>query len=497
VPRGPRNRLILVVVRKRKEYPMKDLREFIQKVKEIGELQVIEGASWDLEIGALTLEIAAGSNPPALLFDKIEGYKPGYRILTISCSTDRRLALILGLPVGATRLQLVRALKDKLSEPVKLIPPVEVKDGPIMENVDTGEEVDLFKFPSLKWTPTDGGRYIGTGDTVIARDPEEGWVNVSTHRIQIHDKSTATIFVEPGQHIGTIREKYWSQGQSCPVVVTCGGDPLLVSIASTRIPWGVPEYDYAGWWGKEPVEVIKGPTTGLPIPAYAEMAFEGEMLPLDTESRIEGPFAEFTGHYSPAGPAAVFKVKRILHRNDPILLGVITYLGPGIPTWTRGPITAARIWSELDRLMPDVRGVWAPDDFGLERCLVVALKQQYPGHAKQAALAAAGLYPFCRRYIIVVDDDIDPTNLREVLFSVGNRADSEAIDIVRGNWTSKLDPLLANPEKKRNNDLTMPIAIILACKPFQWIEQFPPPVSVGQELQEKVREKWQGLLENI
>jgi len=83
---------------------------------------------------------------------------------------------------------------------------------------------------------------------------------------------------------------------------------------------GVSEYDYAGWWKNEPLEVIKGPVTGLPIPAHDEIAFEGDMLPLDNQAKPEGPFAEFTGHYSPSGQEAVFRVKSILHRNNPIIL---------------------------------------------------------------------------------------------------------------------------------------------------------------------------------
>lgn len=469
---------------------MKDLREFIKRVEEAGELKVIEGASWDLEIGAITFEVAAKPDPPALLFDRIKDYPAGYRVLTIPCSTDKRLALILGLPMEATRLELVRKLRDKLNEPLELIPPIEVKKAPVLENVLSGSEIDLFRFPSPKWTSIDGGRYIGTGDNVIARDPEEGWVNVSTNRIQIQDKTTATIFVEPGQHLKMIREKYWKKGKGCPVAVTCGGDPLLVTISGTRIPWGMPEYDYVGWWKKEPLEVIKGPTTGLPVPACAEIVLEGEMAPLERESKVEGPFAEFTGHYSPAGPEAVFHVKRILHRNDPVYLGVITYLGPGVMTWTKGPFTSARVWGHLDKIISGVTGVWSPDEFGLERALVIALKQQYGGHAKQAALAALGLYPMSRRYVIVVDDDIDPSNMREVLFALGQRAEPETFEVIKGNWTSKLEPLLADPEKKRTKDVTISTSIILACKPFNWIDDFPPPVAIESKIREQVRKKF-------
>lgn len=473
---------------------VKDLRQFIQRFEEIGELKVVEGAHCDLEIGAITFEVAVGPNPPALLFDKIKGYPAGYRVLTMPASTDKRVALILGLPAEASRLGIVQKLREKLKEPLELIPPVEVKEGPVLENVDTGDEVDLFKFPAPQWTAADGGRYIGTGDIVIARDPDEGWVNVSTHRIQILDKSTAIMYVEQGQHLNTIRQKYWQRGQSCPIAVTCGGDPLLVSVGGTRLEWGMPEYDYAGWWKKEPVEVIKGPTTGLPIPALAEIALEGEIIPPEVETRVEGPFAEFTGHYGPGRPEALFKVTGVLYRNNPIILGILPYLGPGVPTWTRSQTMSAQIWNELDRVVPEIKGVWLFEEWGKERCLAISIKQQYPGHAKQAALAALGYHTMNRKYIVVVDDDVDPSNLREVLFAMGNRADPETFDLIRGNRASKLDPLCADPEKRRTGELTISTMIILACKPFRWIDEFPPMITIEPELREQVRKKWRSLL---
>ena len=210
---------------------MKDLREFIDGIEKLGELKVVEGANWEWELGAITYSMAKKANPPALLFDKIEGYKPGYRVFTIPCSTDGRIALLLGLPPEAHGIELVRKCREKMAEPLVPVPPVEIKEAPVMQNVDTGDEVDMFKFPTPQWQPRDGGRYIGTGDTVIVKDPEEGWINVGQYRVQIHDKSTITIFMEPGRHGNIIRKKYWQKGQSCPVVVTFGGDPLLVAMA--------------------------------------------------------------------------------------------------------------------------------------------------------------------------------------------------------------------------------------------------------------------------
>lgn len=471
---------------------MSDLREFVDKVQELGELRVIEGANWDIEIGAASMLAAAAPNPPAILFDKIKDYKPGYRVLATHCTTNKRIALILGLPLPSSRQELVRKLRDKLSEPLKLVPPVEVKKGPIMQNIHTGSEVDLFSFPVPKWLPGDGGRYIGTGVGVIMKDPEEGWHNIGCYRVQVHDRSTATIHFSTGKHGDVIRKKYWERGQNCPVVVTCGGEPLLVEIAAMRIPWGVSEYDYAGWWRGEPVQVIKGPTTGLPIPASAEIALEGELVPPEVETKEEGPFSEYTGHYTPTRPAAAFKVKCILHRNDPIILGILPFLGVGVVSEVWSITRSSLLWSALDKIVPGVRGVCGFREFG-DRALVISIEQQYGGHAKQAALAAIGQLSYDLKYVIVVDDDVDPFNLREVLWALAWRANPEEVDLIRSSWCSSIDPLLS-PQKRQAGDFTHTAAVILACKPYHLKKDFPPSIEISSEIQRKVQEKWGDLL---
>ena len=101
-------------------------------------------------------------------------------------------------------------------------------------------------------------------------------------------------------------------GTGSSQAVTLGGDPFHVSAGGTRLPWGMPEYDYMGWWQDKPIEVIKGPVTGLPIPADSEIALEGEMLPIEVGSRMEGPFSEWTGHFAEGRPESAFKIKSIL-----------------------------------------------------------------------------------------------------------------------------------------------------------------------------------------
>ena len=471
---------------------MKDLREFIEGVKKIGELRTIEGAKWDLEIGAITYLAAENADPPALLFDKIEGYPGGYRVFTIPFTTDKRIALALGLPLESSRMELVKKMRDRWRESPSHLPPVEVKDGPIMENVHKGDEVDLFEFPTPKWQQLDPGRYIGTGDNVIVKDPDEGWINVGVYRVQIHDKSTATIFMEPGRHGNIIRQKYWAKGQSCPVAVICGGNPLFVEAGASYIPWGISEYEYMGWLMKRPVEVIKGPTTGLLIPAYSEIVLEGEMVPPKVETRLEEPFSEWTKHYVQTGPVPAFKVKCVLHRNDPILLGRIPFIGRGVAAGLSHVIKAGQLWSELDKVVPGVKGVWSPREFG-GPATVISLEQKYGGHAKQAALMALAHMGYMHKYIIVVDDDIDPSNIREVLWAIGLRAEPAAFDIIRECFGGGLDPILS-PYRKAEGDITHSAVIITACKPYSWIKDFSPSITTAPELRERVKEKWGKML---
>ncbi len=473
---------------------MRDLRQFIHKAEEIGELKTIEGVHWDLEIGAICRIVGAIEEPPAIMFDSIDGYPSGYRVLGVPFSTNKRIALALGLPVVETYSDLVSSLREKFNEPVKLIPPVEVNEAPIFQNVDTGDDIDLFKFPTPKWEAGDGGRYIGTGDAVIVQDPDEGWINVSTHRMQIHDKSTATLFFSTGKHGGIIREKYWKQGKACPVAIVCGSDPLLVCVGSSRIPWGVPEYDYMGWWNKEPVEVIKGPATGLPVPAHAEIVIEGEMLPPEVETRIEGPFSEWTGHYTPSKPESAIKVKSVMYRNDPIILGLQPFLGRGIQySWTPLMISA-QVWNHVDNLVPGIKGVWCPPEFH-RTMIVLSLEQKYGGHVKQAAMAALSRYNYSVKYIVVVDDDIDPYNIREVLFALSFRADPEKFDIIRESWCDSLEPLLP-PSRREAGDITQTAVLISACKPYSWMKKFPTPIEpkINEQLFQKVKHKIQDVL---
>ncbi len=471
-----------------------DIREFIEAAKKWGECTEVEGADWDKEIGAITQLSAELPNPPVLLFDKIKGYEPGYRVVTNQFATPRRTAITLGLPPEAKGIELVRALRDRLKAGVPFLAPVEVETGPVKENILTGDSVDLFKFPSPKWHEHDGGRYIGTGCMGILKDPDEGWVNLGTYRVQIQDKSTVTLVMVKGHRGEMICSKYWAKGLNCPVAISCGQEPTLWAASHfDGIPWGLSEYDFAGGLRGKPVQVTKGITTDLPIPATAEIVLEGEIVPPEVETRKEGPFGEWCGYYAGGvRPIPAVRIKSILHRDHPILQGNPSHRLASLWSVGKHIQKAAFLWNELDRQLAGIKGVWMLEEAGLHSIPVLSIQQKYPGHAKAAGLIAASCSAtrFNCRWVIVVDEDIDPSNVSQVLWALGTRADPEtSIDIIRGCFGGASNPMLS-PEMRSAGNFEMTRGIIMACKPYRWKQDFPPSISISKELAGQIKKKW-------
>ncbi len=151
-----------------------DLRDLLVHIDEMGELKRLQGVSWDLEMGALSEMVcqeAREGKSPVLLFDKVPGYSEGFRVLSGATNSTRRLAYTLGFPEPRGATDVVKAFRDRMRQEFALIPPVEVDQGPILENIDRDEDVDLYKFPVPLLHEKDGGRYIGTDDVVTIRDP--------------------------------------------------------------------------------------------------------------------------------------------------------------------------------------------------------------------------------------------------------------------------------------------------------------------------------------
>lgn len=462
------------------------LRGFIELLEKRKELLRINDADPDLEIGALTvLAGQMGENHPAVLFDRIKGYSEGYRILTNLITTKARSKIGAGIDPNTE-------MKDEVDYVVKMldsyspIHPREVSSGPVMENKEEGDGVNLLKFPAPKWHELDGGKYLGTGSLVFTRDPDEGWVNAGIYRLQLFDKNTVGVAVNPGHHGGIIAEKYWLRGKNCPVVISLGHDPRLLEGAHLGVPWGESELDYAGWFLKKPVDVIIGKYTGLPMPNNSEVILEGEIPPPSIESRMEGPFGEFGGYYSmEPKPQPVMKVKAVYYRNNPIIDGRPPFRGLSHDGML--PFTEAILMQSLRKIgLNDVKKVGRMGPF-----MVVSMTPRYPGHSRRVAdFVMTGIATRPPKYVLVVDEDIDPSNQRDVLWALSSRVDAaESVYLVKNRWGSPTDPRIP-PEKKKVGDITASSLIFDATMPITWKDEFPKPTAFSKSVLDAYREKW-------
>jgi UbiD family decarboxylase len=472
------------------------LRDWIAHVDTLGELRKIEGASWQEEIGAITDILQHDEKAPAVLFDDIPGYPKGFRILC-NAFGGKRQNVTLGFPPTLSKVELSEHfLHEYRAAKANTLAYEWTDSGPVFENILTGNEVDVLKFPTPKWHEGDGGRYIGTGCFNVTMDPDEKWINVGTYRVMIHDERTVGFYISPGKHGRQHRDKYMARGEPMPVVIVVGVDPLTFLMAGNALPYGVCEFDIAGGYRGRPLKVVKGRVTGLPFPADAEIVLEGFVHPGNT--RLEGPFGEWTGYYgSPVDDAPVLDVKAIYHRNDPIMLGCPPQRPPGENSRAKAILRSALIREDLQKAgVPGVTAVWAHEVGGSRMLIAVAINQRYPGHARQAGHIAAqcGAGAYCGKYVAVVDDDIDVSDLNDLLWGVLFRSDpATSIEIIRGAWSTPLDPSIP-PDRKKAGDYTNSRAIIDACRPFHWREQYPKVNMPSRAAIQKVREKFGHLL---
>lgn len=469
----------------------KDLRDWIKELDEAGQLQHVSGAEREEEIGAIVDIHMRKMTNPAVLFDDVPGYPKGYRVLANILTSVPRINIALGKPVDTSEIELVQYWREYMKD-APSIPPVEVNGGPLVENVFKGDEVDITTIPTPRWHEHDGGYFIGTACMVVMKDPDSGWINYGAYRIQAHDRNVASVMTSKGKHGNLIMRKYHERGEPCPIAVVAGMHPALFMVAGLEMPYGKNEYDCSGGLLGEAVEIINMPSTGLPVPANAEIAFEGWVHPDDLVD--EGPLGEWTGYYAGgANKEPAIRIDTFMHRDDPVLLGAIPAVPPNDDTFYRGTYRCGAVWNQLEAAgIPEVKGVWAHEAGGSRMWLTVSIKQQYGGHAKQAGLIASQCHAgaYANRWVVVVDDDIDPANMNDVIWAMCTRCDPrDGVDVLNGCWSTHLDPMSYSYDDPRNSRV-----VVDACKPFRRRDTFPIVARSSKELDERIRAKFADVL---
>lgn len=470
----------------------RDLREFLARLEETGELTRLSGAHWNLEMGVIS-ELAFEHQGPALLFENIPDYSSEYRVVTNLCSTERRTLLAMGLDVNLTLGEAMARFKERYAS-YKPRPPVVVSRAPFQAHEYRGQEIDLLRFPVPLWHELDGGRYIGTGDTIVLRDPDDGRINVGTYRLEVHDRSTTGIYQGPDNDGAKILRKYWAKGQPAPVAASFGQDPAIFLTASGCLgaPSGVPEYEYAGFVRGEAVEVVEGKVTGLPIPAGAEIAIEGEIPPPEAESRNEGPFGEYTGYYmASAVPEPVIRVKALYHRDQPILHGAPPF--KPVKGHYSSPFpgrTVTGLWTRLERM--GIRGILGVRSLGPQGAMIIQIRQESGEHVPQL-LKALGSVPSPQRMFVIVDHDIDMDDPKDVFWAIGTRCEPTSgitVDTVQTEWV--FNPALTIEQRNKKGRYPFSRMIINACRPYKHLAELPPVNLFSEERRAQAWSKWGG-----
>jgi UbiD family decarboxylase len=471
------------------------LREWLALLERENELKRITASvDPDEELGAITLMATRQERSPALLFESLNGDKTGSRILTNMLGTSKeRYALSVGLDPVLSTAEMIHATRSLMSDEIK---PVMIAKhrAPVNEVVLTGNDLDLTKFPVPKFWPGDGGQFIGTGDITFTSSPATGRLNVGCYRQMLQGPARIGLYCSPGKHGLLDREAWWAQGKSCEVVAAYGIDPVLFMLAAQSFGAEESELDVAGGIMRRPVELTEAEFVSLPIPAHAEFVVEGCLHPGDLMP--EGPLGEFTGYYGrERSPQPVMEVKAVHHRKSPIFTHALMARYPSCEIGAYYAIMrSARILDDLQRIgVPGVISAYshpaAASGWGM---VVVSLQQKYAGHSAQV-LALAAQCPaaaYYTKWVIVVDEDVDPTDINDVLWALSTRCHpSEDIDILRNTWSTGLDPSRFPPEARPYGSKVL----INACKPHQYLKEFPQTTMLSKSMHDRVQARWSEL----
>ncbi|MFJ9175817.1 UbiD family decarboxylase [Streptomyces sp. NPDC102360] len=309
-----------------------NFRDFVAELIEVGDaVDIRQPVSPTLEVGAITRRVYETRGPAPLFSNLTEG-DPGHRVLGAPAGlTGRadgaygRLAAHFGLPRETTPRELLERLISAMhTDPLE---PRVVDGGPCKENVLTGEDIDLTRFPVPLLHAEDGGRYFGTYGFHVVRTPDGEWTSWSVSRTMLHGPRTLVGPAMPQQHLGMIHQMWRERGEPTPWAMVLGAPPAALAAAGMPLPAEVNEDGYVGALAGSPVDVVKTELHDLHVPANSEIVLEGWISP--DETAPEGPMGEYHGYsFAESKQQPVFHVETITHRDDPILPVCVAGLPP-------------------------------------------------------------------------------------------------------------------------------------------------------------------------
>jgi 2,5-furandicarboxylate decarboxylase 1 len=412
------------------EVHVKDLRGVLEEMasrspEEI--LHVQKPVDPYLEATAIIARLEREHRFPTLIFENILG--SDFPAVCNVMAERRRVAWFLGVEEE-------ELLETIASREAERIAPRRVMDGPVREVILKGDDIDIRRFPVFTHNDADDAPYITAG-IAVSRDPVSRRVDLGIFRNRLIDESHIGLYYSWGKQIQFLHQQAEKRGQPLPVAIVLGAHPALylASQGLASVATGDDEYEVASGLLGEPINLVRCETVDLEVPADAEIVLEGELLPGRRE--VEGPFGEFTGHYGQIVERPVMRLSAITHRQGAYYQTIASGLAEHV--FLALPAREAALLRELRRVVPTVRSVRFPiEQFGF--MVHISMEKVNEGDAKNVLLFTLGRDTMLRM-AVVVDDDIDIANSREVSWAIATRVQGERdILLVPGARGCRLDP---------------------------------------------------------
>jgi 4-hydroxy-3-polyprenylbenzoate decarboxylase len=439
--------------------------QFVEALDKAGELtRVSVPVDTDLLIAEWAdREMKSPDGGKALLFEQpiVDGKIAKFPVAINTMGSRRRIAMALGhegVDEIAQEIQLILKAKpptdlrggwNLLKQGIHLLHarPKQVKDGACQEvvhKIENGSSsLSLADLPILKCWPKDGGRFL-TLANVHTRDPESGARNVGLYRMQVYDDRTTGMHWQVHKVGARHGKQYYERGERMPVAVTLGGDPVYTFAATAPLPDGLDEILFAGFLRRKSVEMVKCKTIDIDVPADVDFVLEGYVQP--GETRPEGPFGDHTGYYTAIEDYPVFHLTAITHRRDAMYPATIVGVPP-MEDYYMGD-ASVRIFLPVFKMnFPEMVDMTLPPEGVFHNLVFVSIRKQYPYQAFKVMHGLWGMGQMMfSKYIIVVDEDCDVHNTREVLFRLCANTDPARDTTVIKNPSDSLDhaPSLQN-----------------------------------------------------
>ncbi len=472
------------------------LSEYIDTLESVGKLHRVKvEVDTNLEIAEIMRRMMYSGDSPAILFENVKGYN--IPILGNAFGTIDLLKIALNLSdfreigkriTDLTKLKIPSNLFDKL----KMLPrlselgdyaPKYVESGAVTEVIET-ENANLNSLPILKSFPDDAGKFITFGLT-ITKHPETGIRNIGVYRIQIVNDQKAIMHWQTHKRGAQHYELMKEYNKPIETAIVIGTDPSTIFSGIAPVPEGMDKFFFSGIVRKKGVKLIKCKTVDLEVPANSEIVLEGYVDP--NEMRIEGPFGDHTGFYTPPEPYPTFNLTCLMRRKNPIYL--TTVVGkPILEDAYIGKVIEQSFLPLIQMFQPEVIDFSMPASGWFQGLAIISIKKRYPGQAKKVMMGLWGMGQLSlTKIFVVVDDAINVHNINEVIWAITTKSDPKRdIIIIDNTPTDTLDP--ASPILNLGSKMGIDATTKTAEEGF--MREIQKPVEVDKDTKNLVDKKW-------